>query len=288
MYVASFHSIFSENALILSKRLNIEFKQEFTPANDDIVIVFGAHEVADKLVAIQAQFTVKYIIIQTEQFYGKAFDNKYYLELLENNAALDWSKENIKRIKKQMPNTKFYGLYFYDCFIQEELPAFDSRPIDFFFCGSKNPMRETALNNFKIDNEDYNIEIDYSYSYVNQGDLTEKLKQVKYVINIPFYKDNVLETQRINKALSMGCRVISLPSIDNHLNQLYKDFVYFVPTLSDFSLLFELDAKKTHLNMIESFGAYNIQTCLNGILTAEKKLKELMPKNEIVNGDSQV
>lgn len=288
MYVVSFHSIFSENALILSKRLNIEFTQEFTPKDGDVVIVFGAHEVADKLAAIQQQVKLNYIIIQTEQFFGKAFDNKYYLELLENNPVLDWSKENIKRIKKQMPNVKFYGQYFYDFFIQENLPDFDSRTVDFFFCGSHNLGRETMLTQFKKENEDYNVEVDFSYSYVNQSDYTEKLKNVKYVINIPYYKDNVLETQRINKALSMGCRVISLPSIDNHLNQLYKDYVYFVPTLNDFSLLFELDSKKTHLNMIESFGAYNIQTCLNSILTAEKKLKEKIPSNEIVNGNPSV
>ena len=288
MYIVSFHSIFSENALILSKRLNIEFTQEFTPKEGDVVIVFGAHEVADKLVAIQQQVKLHYIIIQTEQFYGKAFDNKYYLELLENNALLDWSKENIKRIKKQIPDAKFYGQYFYDCFIQEELPAFESRPIDFFFCGSHNPAREAMLLQFKKENEEYNVEIDFSYSYVNQGEYTEKLKNVKYVINIPFYKDNVLETQRINKALSMGCRVISLPSIDNHLNQLYKEYVYFVPTLNEFSLLFEQEPKKTYLNMVEAFGAYHIQTSLNSILTAEKKLKEKIPANEVVNGDPSV
>jgi hypothetical protein len=288
MYIVSFHSIFSENALILSKRLNIDFKQEFTPENDDIVIVFGAHEVADKLVTIQNQCSIKYIIIQTEQFYGKAFDNKYYLDLIEKNPVLDWSKENIRRIKKQMPTTKFYGLYFYDFFIHEGLPDFDSRPIDFLFCGSKNSVRENMLEQFKIDNSDYNIEIDFSYSYVNQADFTEKLKQVKYVINIPYYKENVLETQRINKALSMGCRVVSLPSIDNHLNQLYKDYVYFVPSLSEFSLLFEQEPKKTYTNLVKDFGTYHIQTTINSILTAEKKLKEILPTNEIVNGNPPV
>jgi hypothetical protein len=288
MYIVSFHSIFSENAIILSKRLNIEFTQEFTPKEGDVVIVFGAHEIADKLVTIQQQINIKYIIIQTEQFYGKAFDNKYYLELLENNAVLDWSKENIKRIKKQMPNAKFYGIYFYDFFIHEELPDFDSRPIDFFFCGSNNVVRDKMLKQFKLENEDYTCEFDLSYSYMNQSELSEKLKQVKYVINLPYYKDNVLECQRIIKGLSMGCRVISMPSIDNHLNQLFKDYVYFVPTLAEFSLLIEQEPKKTYVKMIEEFGAYHIQSCMNGILNAEKKLKELMPVNEVVNGDSSV
>ena len=86
----------------------------------------------------------------------------------------------------------------------------------------------------------------------------------------------------------MGCRVISLPSIDNHLNQLYKEYVYFVPNLNEFSLLFEQETKKSYINLIKDFGTYHIQTTINSILNAEKKLKEILPTNEIVNGNPSV
>lgn len=290
MYVVSFHAIFNENANILAHRLNVPFIQNMNVKDNDIIIVFGAHECADQLLDLQNKVNVEYIIIQTEQYNSKVFDNKYYYELLKRNSALDWSKENIRRLKKQFP-TPFYGVYFYDCFMSESTPEFDSRPIDFFFCGSKNADRELLLNDFKEKNAHCNIEFDLSYSYTNQLELNEKLKQVKYVINLPFYKENSLETQRIHKALSMGCRVVSLLSGDRDMNEQYRDYVYFVPRLTDFSLLIENPPKKTYMQLMEHFGAYQIQTNIEGIKFAEKKLNEKLEQKKLTqnsNGDSPI
>lgn len=289
MYIVSFHAIFNENANILAHRLNIPFIQNMNVKDNDIIIVFGAHECADQLLDLQNKMNIEYIIIQTEQYNSKVFDNKYYYELLNRNSALDWSKENIRRLKKQVA-TPFYGVYFYDCFVPESIPEFNSRPIDFFFCGSKNVERELILNDFKIKNMDYNIEFDLSYSYTNPLELNEKLKQVKYVINLPFYRDNSLETQRINKALSMGCSVVSLPSSDRDMNDQYRDFVYFVPRLTDFSLLIEQPPKKPYIKLIEQFGAYQIQSNIEGIKYAEKKLNEKLEQKKLTQnvGDSPV
>ena len=289
MYVVSFHAIFNENANILAHRLGVPFIQNMNVKPDDIIIVFGAHECADQLLDLQNKMNIEYIIIQTEQYNSKVFDNKYYYELLTRNSALDWSKENIRRLKKQVA-TPFYGVYFYDCFVPESIPEFNSRPIDFFFCGSKNVERELILNDFKIKNMDYNIEFDLSYSYTNPIELNEKLKQVKYVINLPFYRDNSLETQRINKALSMGCSVVSLPSSDRDMNDQYKDFVYFVPRLTDFSLLIEQPPKKPYIKLIEQFGAYQIQSNIEGIKDAEKKLNEKLEQKKLTQnvGDPPV
>ena len=41
MYIVSFDKIFIENAILLSKRLNIEFIQEMNAQPNDIIIVFG-------------------------------------------------------------------------------------------------------------------------------------------------------------------------------------------------------------------------------------------------------
>jgi len=131
MYIVSFDKIFIENAILLSKRLNIEFIQEMNAQPNDIIIVFGAYVCADILVELQKKINIEYIIIQSSQYYGKEFDNKYYIELLHNNVALDWSKENIKRIKKHIPQLPFYSLFFYEFFICHDLT--DSRPIDFYF-----------------------------------------------------------------------------------------------------------------------------------------------------------
>ena len=274
MYIVSFHMIFNENANTLAQRLSVPFVQEMKPKPNDIIIVFGAQECADKLLAIQDVMPIHYIIIQSEQFHSKNFDNKFYMQLLERNSALDSSKANVKRLKQHL-KTPFYSIYFYD-FFQCETPKFEERPIDFFFCGTKCEEREKALLQFRETNPEYIYEYDFSYSYANPMALTEKLKQVKYVINIPFYKDNALETHRINRALSLGCQVISLPSYDKDMNTQYAPYVHFVPRLSEFSLLLEIEQKKNYAQLMEDFGVYQIQSNINGIRFAEKKLNEKM------------
>ena len=287
MYIVSFDAIFNENAVVLANRLGVLFMQNMSPKDNDIIIIFGAHNVADKLVAVKTSLKIEYIIIQTEQYNNRVFDNKYYIELLTNSVALDWSKLNIKRLKSHLP-TPFYSLYFYDFFVPETTPEFDSRPIDFFFCGPGNKEREKTLLEFKQANSEYKMEIDLSYSYTTPATLNEKLSQVKYVINLPYYKDNALETQRIHKALSMGCKVVSLLSADTELNNKYKDFVYFVSHLSDFSLLLEHPPKKTYLQLTEEFGIHQIRSNIEGIRYAEIKLNEKLKHKELQNGNSSV
>jgi hypothetical protein len=147
------------------------------------------------------------------------------------------------------------------------------------------------LTDFKEKNPDYNVEFDLSYSYTNPLELNEKLKQVKYVINLPFYTENSLETQRIHKALSMGCRVVSLPSGDRDMNDQYRDYVYFVPRLTDFSLLIEKPPKKSYIQLMEQFGAYQIQSNIEGLKYAEKKLNEKLEQKKLTqnsNGDPPI
>ena len=272
MYIVSFHLIFNENANALAQRLGVPFVQEMKPKPKDVIIVFGAHECADKLVAVQSSIPVHYIIIQSEQFHAKAVDNKFYLQLLKTNAILDFSKENIRRMKEHI-NTQVYSLYFYD-FVQTDTPPFQERPIDFFFCGAPSPDRIRALNEYKALNPSYTYEFDFSYNYVNPSLLTEKLKQVKYVLNVPFYKENSLETHRINRAISLGCQVVSLPSTDKEMNDKYEPYIYIVPKLTDFSLLLEVEPKRDYVQLMEDFGIYQIQSNISGIRHAEKKLNE--------------
>jgi len=270
MYVVSFHSIFNENAILLSKRMKIPFITEFNPQDGDIIIVFGIHEQADKMYFIQSAKKIHYIILQTEQFPSKVFDNKYYMELIQQNPLLDWSRYNVERLKTKL-ELKIYSLYFYD-FITPETPDWESRPIDFFFCGAANEERKLLLETFQKENPTARIEIDLSYSFVNPLLLLDKLKQVKYVLNIPYYQDNALETHRINRALSAGCEVVSLYSKDAYLNKQYSPYVHFVKHLSDFTFLLEIERKGDYAALLEDFGLKAIESNIRGILFAEKTL----------------
>lgn len=277
MYVVSFHPIFNENAMILAKRLGLPFITDLAPKTDDIIVIFGAHEQADKLCLIQQNYRISYIIIQTEQFESKVFDNKYYMELIHNNPIIDWSKSNVERLKSKI-NTKVYSLYFFDFFGVDQLPSLENRQIDFFFSGAKNPEREQMINQFKLANPNAKFEIDYSYSYTNPYELTKKLLNVKYVLNLPFYKNNALETHRINRALSLGCEVVSLLSYDTDMNKKYEPYVHFVSRLSEFTTLLEIEPKSNYAKLMEDFGSREIENNIRAIQYAERKILESREK----------
>ena len=262
MYVISFHLIFNENANILAKRLNVPYVVEFNPKPNDLIVVFGAHDQAINLYGLQEQIKFKCIIIQSEQYESAIFDNKYYIELLKNNYLLDWSKYNVERFKKQM-DIKVYSFYYYDFFLLEN----ETRPIDFFFCGSYSPEREAKLNQFKLQNSNMGFTFDYDFSNNHMGfnEINNKLANVKYVINLPYYKNNSLETHRINKALASGCQVISIPSSDPYLNDKYKDYVHFVNDLTDFCPLLEMVPKKDYKDLMKNYGEGQIMNNISAI-----------------------
>jgi hypothetical protein len=137
------------------------------------------------------------------------------------------------------------------------------------------------------ENIEYNIVIDLSNNK-NQQEVNETLKKVKYVINLPLVKDSVLNTHYINKALFMGCNVVSVPGIDIDINNLYQNYIYLVPRLCDFTLLLEQEPKKSILDLIETYGVYQIEDSIKGILYAEKKLKEKFKYEELLNDNSPI
>lgn len=265
MYIISFHTIFNENSNILARRLNVPYIVEFAPKENELFIVFGAHEQANTLYALQEQIKFKCIIIQSEQYESKIFDNKYYIQLLKNNYVLDWSKHNVERFKKQM-DIKVYSFYYYDFFVIEN----KNRPVDFFFCGAHSAEREHKLNQFKLENPGFTYEFDFSGNHMSFNELNQKLATVKYVINLPYYKNNSLETHRINKALASGCQVISILSSDVYLNEKYKDYVHFVNNLNDFCPLLEMVPKKDFKEFMTTYAENQILHNIQSIQYIEK------------------
>ena len=118
---------------------------------------------------------------------------------------------------------------------------------------------------------------------MNFSDLNKKLSQVKYVINLPYYKNNSLETHRINKALASGCQVISIPSSDIYLNEKYKDFVHFVNDLNDFCPLLELIPKKSYKEMMKLYAESQILHNITSIQHIEKMHNETQNLNQNLN-----
>jgi hypothetical protein len=278
MYVVSFKSCFNENATILASRLQIPFITELSPNRDDIMIVFGAFEQADKLVFIQNNIGCSYIIIQSEKFDSKAFDNKYYIELLENNPILDWSRLNTEKIKSRI-NTRVFSFYFYDFLSNIELPHFESRPIDFFFTGESHKLRDGMLEEFKRLNPNSTFEFDISNSYTNPAELFEKLKNVKYVLLLP-YDNSMPDSHTIHRALSVGCEVISV-SMDESLSNKYRSYVHTVSRLTDFTTLLEIEKRGDYEKFMKEYGLIEIENNLRAIVFAHKTILDSKnPKTE--------
>jgi len=281
MYVVSFHAIFNENAVLLSQRLGVPFITDLNPKDGDVIVVFGAQDQADKLYYLQEMKKIHYILIQTEQFPSQVFDNKYYMELIQNNSMLNWSRYNVEQLKSKI-QVKVFSFYFFD-FMVPELPAWDTRPIDFFFCGADSDVRKKMITDFQAENPSAKIEIDLSYSFTNPNTLVEKLKQVKYVINLPYYENNSLETHRINRALAVGCEVVSLYSKDKYLNKQYAPYIHFVKELTDFTFLLEQEKKGDYHALMEDFGFAAIESNLRGLRHAEKRwTTSLVQKTETI------
>lgn len=268
MYVVSFKACFNENATILASRLKIPFISDLSPKSEDIMIVFGALEQADKLVLIQKNIGCSYIIVQSERFESDAFDNKYYVELLENNPVLDWSRLNTEKLKSKL-NTKVFSFYFYDFLGNSDLPTFESRPVDFFFAGEPNEIQKTLLEEFKKTNPRSTVEFDMKYE--NPRDLFDKLKTVKYVIQMP--SNSVPDTYTIHRALSAGCEVISL-EMDASISPKYRSYVHIVNRLTDFTLLLEVERRGNYEKFMNEYGLIEIENNLRSIIFAHKTIME--------------
>jgi hypothetical protein len=248
--------------------MGIPFVTDLHPEDGDILVVFGAQQQADKLFYLQEIKKIHYILIQTEQYCSEVFDQKYYMELVQNHSLLDFSRFNVEKLKSRI-ECKVFSFYFFD-FVMSDLSDWDSRPIDFFFCGSESEERKKKIDEFKRENPTATFEIDFSYSYANPIAMSEKLKQVKYVLNIPYYEKNSLETHRINRALSAGCEVISVYSNDKYFNKKYSPYVHFVRELTDFTLLLEQERKGDYVALMNDFGFKSIESNVMGIRHAER------------------
>lgn len=222
--ILNFHKIFIENTYILAEKLSLEIVNDFKPNNGETYYIFGSHLHPDRLAIIQETINVKYIILQTEQINSQFFLNKFYLKLLQNpkNVVLNWSNELSRLLKKYDVVSK--GLFEYQFLPQ---PINDVRDVDFFFCGSITPYRKALTDEIKKIYPDKVCIFDFNWAFEDNKKLTEMLLRTKYVLNIPYYKDNILETHRINKALSCGTIVLSEISYCEELNEKYRKYIHF-------------------------------------------------------------
>lgn len=225
------HPIFNEYAFILSQRYECEIERDFSPKEGDLYLVLGGHEVAPILYQTQKSMNNKigYIIYNSEQINSEHWRDKYYINLCRENPVYQYSNYLAQEIKDKFKINP-YSYFFFEFLTFDKL---EKESYDIVFLGARSKEREEVHAKLVSAYPDKKILFDFDYSYKNPQDLTNLLMGSKVVLNIPFYKDNPLETHRINKAISCGCKVVSLVSADLDANEFYKDYIYFVKNNND-------------------------------------------------------
>ncbi len=134
--IISAHSIFNENAIVLSQKFKWKLETDFDPQPNDLYIVYGAHELAHQLMEVQFRKnnSFGYIIMNSEQTESQFLKNKYYLSLMKRNIVFDYNTLTTEYLKEN------HGIkvlsYFYFEFMKFNIETND-RPYDVAFIGSK-------------------------------------------------------------------------------------------------------------------------------------------------------
>jgi len=222
--VISGHSIFNENAIVLSQKFGWSLEKEFNPQPNDLYIVLGAHELAYQLLEVQIRKnnSFGYIILNSEQIHSQFMKNKYYISLMKKNIVCDYNTLTSAYLKETF-DIKVLSYFFFE-FLKFEVDR-KERKYDVCFIGTKTERREKILKDLQEKHPDLKFYVDFDWKHKNSDSLTQILHECKVVLNIPYYEDNALETHRIHKALACGCKVISMPSADEDANGFYKEYI---------------------------------------------------------------
>jgi len=274
------HSVFNENALVMSKKYKWTLETDFDPQKGDLYIVFGGHELAHQLLEIQFKknSSFGYILFNSEQIHSQFFKNKYYISLMKRNIVFDYNALTTEYLKKTFEIRVLSHFYFeFMRFTQESV-----REYDVTFIGTRSVKRDTLLQELKSKYPHLNFYIDLEWKHANAQSLTDILHKSKLVLNIPYYeKDHALETHRINKAIACGCQVMSIPSSDEDANDFYKDYVHFTDT---FDLDAPLEPKQNYGHLIQSLSQKFNPPMLFMIEHIQKKFSSISnePSTEMV------
>ena len=278
--VISGHSVFNENAVVLSQKNKWTLEKDFNPQANDLYIVFGAHELAHQLLEIQYRKnnSFGYVILNSEQIHSQFFKNKYYIKLMKNNVVCDYNTLTSDYLRQNF-EIKVFSYYHFEFMKFAEEPQ---RIYDVCFIGSKNQHREETLNKLQDQFPKLKFYIDLDWKHGSSESLTKILSQSKIVLNMPYYEDNALETHRINKALACNCQVVSTYSKETDANDFYKDYIYFDDDLYN-GIISQQESespKKTYEELVKSLNQKITPHFLFVINQIHKKLISLSNVDE--------
>lgn len=267
--VLSLHPIFHENGDMISRAIGCTNGHACSITSGYTYVILSAHDHVGKLTKLQDTTPdVKYIILNTEPPQSR-FMTRQFIALLERNTVMDYhikSSIHLRKVYRVVCNS----IFFFDFPIKNMNLR---RDIDILFVGSSSTYRLRIFRMLKSKYKKKRIEFIMDGTLVNQDLLTIKLNTSKYVLNIPYYKNVILETHRINKALSCGCNVVSMKSGHPETDQLYKDHIYFVDDMVHSFDYFGKNPSKKPYHMLQQ----KLSDTYGGYLSSIKEISTHTP-----------
>jgi hypothetical protein len=181
------------------------------------------------------KFPKNYIIYQLEQKdISKWIDKKYELSILYSKKTWDYSKSNINKFSDILQKKITYlPIPLIPINYLDHTLILKNPKNDILFYGSMNAIRK-----YKLEYLQKKLFPKYKIKIINNIYGIPLLKEIinsKVVLNIHFYKNALLETNRLNEILSCNIFIISEKSdiSDNYNYELYKNDVIFIDNMDE-------------------------------------------------------
>ncbi len=170
---------------------------------------------------------MKRIIFQLEQSRRSKWFTGPYMDILSQSLAIfDYSSDNVQFLQDN-------GISYRDIFeltiapitdyMPPEKPVEKSPDFDVLFYGAYNPRRNKILKRLR---KEFRVK---SVSEVYGNEMRDIIRQAPVVVNIHFYENALLETERLANAVSLGTRVVSERGSDEDKNRDFEPCVRFCP-----------------------------------------------------------
>ncbi len=170
---------------------------------------------------------MKRIIFQLEQSSRSDwFTDEYMDTLMQSLAVFDYSSDNVQYLQDN-------GISYRDIFeltiapitdyMPPEKPVEKSRDFDVLFYGAYNERRNRILKRLR---KKFRVK---SVAEVYGDEMRDIIRQAPVVVNIHFYENALLESERLANAVSLGTRVVSERGSDEDKNRDFESCVRFCP-----------------------------------------------------------
>jgi hypothetical protein len=189
-----------------------------------VYIMFGMNDYAGTV-------PLNYIVYQLEQTTcheeSKWFTERYINFLKGAIEVWEYSLVNLQFLRgKGIEKIRYVPLQFME--VDTRVDTKVNKTIDFLFFGSLNERRRLILNRL----QEAGLKVVVKEN-LWKDEREQLITQSKYIINLHYYQNSILETARLSHLLGKGCLVVSERSQDPILDRWHQKYLIFLEKEKD-------------------------------------------------------